>query len=63
MAVIKKKTAVRGTEGGVKYMCDVCFVDITSTVSRIAVLSQEPTSISLHRELSSAPDDILILVS
>ncbi|KAF1987381.1 SWIRM domain-containing protein [Aulographum hederae CBS 113979] len=32
MGVIKKKTAVRGTEGGVKYVCDVCSADITSTV-------------------------------
>lgn len=33
MGVIKKKTAVRGTEGGVKYVCDFCSSDITSTVS------------------------------
>ncbi|KAI9792231.1 MAG: Transcriptional adapter ada2 [Candelina submexicana] len=32
MGVIKKKTATRGTEGGVKYVCDVCSADITSTV-------------------------------
>ncbi|KAF2141455.1 uncharacterized protein K452DRAFT_272327 [Aplosporella prunicola CBS 121167] len=32
MGVIKKKTAVRSTEGGVKYVCDICSVDITSTV-------------------------------
>jgi len=32
MGVIKKKTAVRGNDGGVKYVCDVCSVDITSTV-------------------------------
>ncbi|KAL1895602.1 Transcriptional adapter ada2 [Sporothrix stenoceras] len=32
MGVIRKKTAVRGGEGGVKYVCDVCSVDITSTV-------------------------------
>ncbi|KAF2452774.1 hypothetical protein BDY21DRAFT_328761 [Lineolata rhizophorae] len=32
MGVIKKKTAVRGTEGGIKYVCDVCSSDITSTV-------------------------------
>lgn len=36
MGVIKKKTAVRSTEGGVKYVCDVCSVDITSTVSPYA---------------------------
>lgn len=33
MGVIRKKTAVRGGEGGVKYVCDVCSADITSTVS------------------------------
>lgn len=32
MAVIRKKTAARGGEGGVKYVCDVCSADITSTV-------------------------------
>ena len=33
MGVIKKKTVTRGTEGGVKYICDVCSADITNTVS------------------------------
>lgn len=33
MGVIRKKTATRGTEGGTKYHCDVCSVDVTSTVS------------------------------
>ncbi|KAI0184736.1 hypothetical protein EV127DRAFT_474041 [Xylaria flabelliformis] len=32
MGVIRKKTATRGGEGGVKYVCDVCSADITSTV-------------------------------
>ncbi|KAF2836156.1 transcriptional adaptor 2 [Patellaria atrata CBS 101060] len=32
MGVIKKKTLARGSEGGVKYVCDVCSADITSTV-------------------------------
>ncbi|KAF2801389.1 transcriptional adaptor 2 [Mytilinidion resinicola] len=32
MGLIKKKTASRGTEGGVKYVCDVCSADITATV-------------------------------
>ncbi|PKS07388.1 hypothetical protein jhhlp_005990 [Lomentospora prolificans] len=32
MGVIRKKTVVRGGEGGVKYHCDVCSADITSTV-------------------------------
>ncbi|KAI9671086.1 MAG: Transcriptional adapter ada2 [Alyxoria varia] len=32
MGVIKKKTAVRGTEGGTKYICEICSVDITATV-------------------------------
>ena len=33
MGVIRKKTVTRGTEGGLKYICDVCSADITSTVS------------------------------
>ena len=33
MGVIRKKTITRGTEGGLKYICDVCSGDITSTVS------------------------------
>lgn len=32
MGLIKKKTAVRTTEGGIKYICDICSVDITATV-------------------------------
>ncbi|KAJ6783251.1 hypothetical protein PWT90_07497 [Aphanocladium album] len=32
MGVIRKKTVNRGGEGGVKYVCDACSVDITSTV-------------------------------
>ncbi|KAF2430892.1 transcriptional adaptor 2 [Tothia fuscella] len=32
MGMIKKKTAIRGTEGGVKYVCDVCSSDVTATV-------------------------------
>ncbi|KAH7031673.1 transcriptional adaptor-like protein [Microdochium trichocladiopsis] len=32
MGVIRKKAATRGGEGGVKYVCDVCSADITSTV-------------------------------
>ncbi|KAL1957319.1 hypothetical protein VTO42DRAFT_6108 [Malbranchea cinnamomea] len=32
MGVIRKKSAGRGTEGGTKYHCDVCSVDVTSTV-------------------------------
>ena len=35
MGVIKKKTVTRGTEGGVKYICDVCSADITNTVSAL----------------------------
>lgn len=35
MGVIKKKTGTRGTEGGIKYVCDVCSSDITSTVGCI----------------------------
>jgi transcriptional adapter 2-alpha len=33
MGLIKKKTTSRGTEGGVKYVCDVCGSDVTATVS------------------------------
>lgn len=32
MGVIRKKTISRGTEGGLKYICDVCSADITATV-------------------------------
>ena len=32
MGVIRKNTASRGGDGGTKYYCDVCSVDITSTV-------------------------------
>ncbi|BCR88012.1 chromatin-binding transcription regulator ADA2 [Aspergillus chevalieri] len=32
MGVIRKKTASRGTEAGTKYHCDICTVDVTSTV-------------------------------
>ncbi len=39
MGVIRKKTATRVGEGGVKYHCDVCSVDVTSTVSSCLFLS------------------------
>jgi len=39
MGLIKKKTAVRTTEGGIKYICDICSVDITATVCLPAGLS------------------------
>ncbi|KAF2180586.1 transcriptional adapter 2 [Zopfia rhizophila CBS 207.26] len=32
MGLIKKKTGSRSTEGGIKFVCDVCSSDITSTV-------------------------------
>ncbi|KAL8698867.1 MAG: hypothetical protein Q9201_006337 [Fulgogasparrea decipioides] len=32
MGVIKRKNIVKGSEGGLKYICDVCSVDITNTV-------------------------------
>lgn len=32
MGVIRKKTLSRGTEGGLKYICDICSADITATV-------------------------------
>ena len=37
MGVIRKKTVTRGTEGGLKYICDVCSADITSTVSSLVL--------------------------
>jgi transcriptional adapter 2-alpha len=48
MGVIRKKTATRGGEGGVKYVCDVCSADITSTVGC-------SSSCSLYR-VSARPD-------
>lgn len=35
MGVIKRKNIVKGNEGGLKYICDVCSADITSTVSKL----------------------------
>jgi hypothetical protein len=32
MGVIRKNAASRGSDGGTKYHCDVCSIDITSTV-------------------------------
>ncbi|KAL9595603.1 MAG: hypothetical protein Q9219_006340 [cf. Caloplaca sp. 3 TL-2023] len=32
MGVIKRRNIVRGNEGGLKYICDICSADITSTV-------------------------------
>jgi hypothetical protein len=48
MGVIRKKIAARGGEGGVKYVCDVCSADITSTVrpchrQRSSLMSPEET--------------------
>jgi transcriptional adapter 2-alpha len=43
MGVIKKKTAIRGSEGGVKYVCDVCSADITATVSCLPQYSSPGT--------------------
>lgn len=36
MGVIKRKNIVKGNEGGLKYICDVCSADITSTVSELS---------------------------
>jgi hypothetical protein len=55
MGLIKKKTGSRGTEGGVKYVCDVCSSDITSTVSSAPTASRQPL---LPR---SSPDPLLTL--
>lgn len=40
MGVIRKAAASRGSDGGTKYHCDVCSIDITSTV-RINCADQE----------------------
>ncbi|KAL8838230.1 MAG: hypothetical protein Q9170_002220 [Blastenia crenularia] len=32
MGVIKRKNIVKGNEGGLKYICDVCSADVTNTV-------------------------------
>lgn len=57
MGVYRKKTATRGGEGGVKYTCDVCSVDITSTVSSRARLppSNAYKSLIYSRFVSDAP--------
>jgi hypothetical protein len=47
MGVIRKKTATRGGEGGVKYVCDVCSADITSTVGVILPLPLSLPPLSL----------------
>lgn len=48
MGVIKRKNIVKGNEGGLKYICDVCSADITSTVSELypihPICAYAPTS-------------------
>jgi hypothetical protein len=46
MGVIKKKTGTRGTEGGIKYVCDVCSADITSTVGSLLLRPHAPLLMS-----------------
>lgn len=46
MGVIRKKTVTRGGEGGVKYVCDVCSSDITSTVSGLLLASGPSSDVS-----------------
>jgi hypothetical protein len=48
MGVIRKNAASRGTEGGTKYHCDVCSIDITSTVWFYSPSERCPT-ISIDR--------------
>lgn len=55
MGVIRKKTVTRGGEGGVKYVCDVCSSDITSTVGILAVLA---AALSLFGNLQTRFGDI-----
>lgn len=54
MGVIRKKTATRGGEGGVKYVCDVCSADITSTVSKDKLPFPLPSK--HHTHSSPGPD-------
>lgn len=44
MGIIRKKTATRAGEGGVKYVCDICSADITSTVSRRSACHSNKTA-------------------
>lgn len=61
MGVIRKKTATRGGEGGVKYVCDVCSADITSTVRPVVLvmLSLRPASFFLLGRGVCAPPHVL----
>lgn len=43
MGVIRKKTASRGTEAGTKFHCDVCSIDVTSTVSVANMITMQVT--------------------
>ena len=49
MGVIRKNAASRGTEGGTKYHCDVCSIDITSTVRLCPLLGQQHHNCALWR--------------
>ena len=53
MGVYRKKTATRGGEGGVKYTCDVCCGDVTSTVS--SCTSFAPTNVFKSLISASGP--------
>ncbi|KAL2815351.1 ClpP/crotonase-like domain-containing protein [Aspergillus granulosus] len=54
MGVIRKKTATRGTEAGTKYHCDVCSVDVTSTVI-------EQNSVPIFQDDWGADEELLLL--
>ena len=53
MGVIRKNAASRGTEGGTKYHCDVCSIDITSTVCLYCLSHARSTSSRLGRHCFS----------
>lgn len=57
MGVIRKKTVTRGTEGGHKYICDVCSGDITSTVCCAQFEIHRSTISSLFMKLILAISD------
>jgi hypothetical protein len=55
MGVIRKKTATRGGEGGVKYVCEICSADITNTVSLPAISAESDLTLFLIGPYSMRP--------
>ncbi|PBP20374.1 transcriptional adaptor-like protein [Diplocarpon rosae] len=61
MGVIRKKTAARGGEGGVKYVCDVCSADITSTPETHPFNVIEQNSVPIYDKNWGADEELLLL--